>query len=183
MPDIFIPRAQTILSPADAMDSIADAYEAVIGGEIPTRLLLALTAQSALETARWRSMWNWNFGNIRGTGDAGWTSFQAGEIINGKEVILQPGAGNKFAAYSDRLAGARGLVNFLCVASHPPAPNRFQSAIDAAMRGDLIGYVRGLKAGGYFTANEGTYFHAEQSCEAWLEQLPEAHAWVEMISD
>lgn len=177
----FVPKQRTVISPADAMDAIADAYEAVVGGEIPARLLLALTAQSALETARWRSMWNFNFGNIRGEGDAGWTSFEAGEIVDGKEVILPPGVDNKFAAYSGRLAGARAFVGFLCTASHPPAPNRFQGAIDAAMRGDLAGYVHGLKAGGYFTANEGTYFHAEQSCESWLESLPEAHAWVEAI--
>jgi len=177
----YVPPSRTPLVPADAMDSIADAYESVCGGEIPARLLLTLTAQSALETARWTSMWCWNFGNIRGSGDAGWTSFQAGEIIDGKSVTLPPGVDNKFAAYSDRLAGARGFVSFLCTASHPPAPNRFQGAIDAALRGDLAGYVHGLKAGGYFTAEEGTYFRAEQSCESWLERLPEAHAWAKEI--
>lgn len=178
----FVPPVKTPARPDEMMDAIADAYEAVCGGEIPSRLLLALTAQSALETGRWAAMWNNNPGNIRGSGDAGWTSFEAGEIIDGKSVVLPPGVDNKFAAYGDRLAGARGFVSFLCTASHPPAPNRFQGAIDAAMKGDLEGYVHGLKAGGYFTAEEGTYFHAEQSVESWLERLPEAHAWAKEIT-
>jgi flagellum-specific peptidoglycan hydrolase FlgJ len=167
---------RTVITAGDALDAIAEAYESQVGGEIPSRLLLALGAQSALETARWRSMWCYNMGNLRGHGPDGATMDIPGanEIIDGKAVLVERG----FAAYPNRIAGAKAYVRYLCVATRPPAPNRYQAAIDAATRGDLAGFVHGLKENGYFTAGEVGYLRAELSEENWLEKLPEAHAWV-----
>lgn len=167
---------RTPMTAAECLDALVEAYAMEVGGEIPGRLLLALAAQSALETARWTACWCWNFGNMRGAGDAGTTAIQgATEIENGVEVQRPEG----FAAFSSRLAGARAFVRYLCVATRPPAPNRYQAAIDAATRGDLPGFVLGLKAGGYFTADEGRYENAEEAETRWLEKLPEMHAWLE----
>jgi hypothetical protein len=167
---------RTPMAPGEVLDALVEAYALEVGGEMPGRLLLALAAQSALETAQWRDCWCWNFGNMRGHGDAGTVSLQgATEVENGVEVSRPDG----FAAFSSRLAGARAFVRYLCVATRPPTPNRYQAAIDAATRGDLPGFVRGLAAGGYFTADEGRYENAEEAEARWLEKLPEMHAWVE----
>lgn len=170
---------RTVISPSDAVDAIADAYEGEVGGEIPVRLLLALGAQSALETARWQACWGFNLGNMRGTGTAGSQAIAgADEIIDGKRYIVPAG----FAAYTSLSDGAHAFVRYLCVATRPPAPNRYQVAIDAATRGDLPGFVHGLKSAGYFTASEKLYTQAEISQAHWLEKLSEMHGWVETMT-
>lgn len=159
---------RTPMTPGDALDAIADAYEAVAGGEIPARMLLVLAAQSALETAQWKSCWSWNFGNLRGSGDAGSVAIPgATEVINGVEVQREEG----FAAYSGRIAGASAYLSLL--------ERKYPKAIGAAMLGDLDGFVHSLKQGGYFTANEDLYDKAERSEAAWLEGLPAMRAWLE----
>lgn len=168
---------RTPMTPGEVLDALVEAYSMEVGGEIPGRLLLALAAQSALETRQWRACWCWNFGNIRGTGDAGTMAIDnATEVIDGKEVKVPAG----FAAFSSKLAGARAFVRYLCVATHPPFQNRYQPAIDAATRGDLDGFVAGLKIAGYFTADERAYDMAEHSEADWLEKLQQMHAWLEM---
>lgn len=164
----------TPTTPAQAIDAIADAYEAEIGGEIPARLLLALCAQWAIETRRGRAMYAYNFGNMRGRGDAGTTRIEgADEIIDGRRVVVPDG----FAAYSSRQAGARAYVRYLCCSTRPG----YVSAVAAATRGDLPGFVHGLKAGGYFTAGESRYASAEEGAAHYLEQLPAMHAWLETV--
>jgi hypothetical protein len=174
-----VSAVRTVIAPGDAIEAIAEAYEFECGGEMPSKLLLALAAQSALETARWTACWRFNMGNIRGHGPNGESQSIPGanEIINGEAVIVEAG----FAAYPDLISGARAFVRYLCVATKPPAKNRYQGAIDAATRGDLAGFVHGLKAGGYFTAGEGRYLKAEQSQASWLEKLPEMHAWIQTV--
>jgi hypothetical protein len=176
----YAPPKYTHCTIADVIAAISEAYESTVGGEIPGGLLLCLVAQSALETGRWAKMFCWNLGNIRGVGPTGeWTSFSASEIIDGKEVHFDPGPNNRFAASPDLLTGAKFYVSFLCVASHPPTPNRYQAAVDAASRGDVHGFVAGLRAGGYFTANPGRYQSAEDAQVAYLEELPAMHAWLQ----
>lgn len=166
----------TPMTPGEAIDALVEAYALEVGGEIPARLLLTLAAQSALETAQWTKCWSWNFGNLRGHGDAGTIAIQGATEVENGAVVERP---DGFAAFSSRLAGARAFVRYLCVATRPPAPNRYQAAIDAATRGDLDGFVRGLAAAGYFTAEEGAYDRAERSEAAWLEKLPAMRAWLE----
>ena len=159
---------RTYLTPSNALDAIADAYEGVAGGEIPSKMLLVLAAQSALETAQWHSCWNWNFGNLRGSGDAGSVAIPGATEVENRVEVQRP---DGFAAYSGRIAGARAYLSLL--------ERKYQKAIGAAMLGDLDGFVHSLKAGGYFTANEDLYHRAERSEAAWLEGLPAMRAWLE----
>lgn len=166
---------RTPLTPLEAIDAIWHAHQEVIGGPCPVPLLEILSAQSAFETARWKALWNFNFGNIRGTGPGGeWMSIHgAGEIdANGKEYFPPDGHENMFAAYRDRYAGAGGLVRFLGTASHPPAPNRYQRAWDAACAGDLAGFVRGIREQGYFTAGLERYTSGVRADLEWLRAGP-----------
>lgn len=165
---------RTVLEPAEAMRVLRDAFLTTIGVIPAPSTLAILGAQSALETAKWKSMWCWNFGNIRGQYHGQWTSFRAGENLpDGSEVILQPGPANRFRAYTTAALGAENYIEFLAIAGHPPNPNRYQAAWDAALDGDVVQFVRGLKAGGYFTAGEARYLSAEQGLFAFTERLAE----------
>jgi hypothetical protein len=169
---MIVKAVRTILSPTQAIDAIWHAHQDIIGGPCPVPLLEILSAQSALETARWHSMWNDNFGNLRGHGDAGSMSIKgADEIIDGKRQTGEDvDAG--FAAYSSAQEGARAFVRYLGVASHPPAPNRFQKAWDAACSGDVDTYINELHAHGYFTASPEVYRRAMHGDIAWLRAGP-----------
>lgn len=175
------PAVRTVITPEQAIQALVDAHEAVIGGEPPGPLLEILVAHSALETAQWKAMWCNNWGNIRGSWRGLWTSFRAGEIEGGHEVILDPGPDNMFRAYPDIASGAEDFVSFLGIASHPPEPNRYQAAWDAACRGDVEGYCAGLRAGGYFTASPHAYLVALHSEETFLEKLPAMQAYLRPI--
>jgi hypothetical protein len=165
-----VPSVRTIITPTQAIDAIWHAHVDLFGGYCPVKLLEILAAQSALETGRWHSMFSWNFGNIRGHGPDGATQAIAGadEIIDGKRVVVPDG----FAAYKDRLEGAREFVRFLGVATKPPAPNRYQAAWEAATDGDVAGYCRELRAHGYFTADLGQYTRGVQGTVDWLRSGP-----------
>lgn len=165
--------ARTTLTPTEALDAIWHGHQAVIGGPCPVNLLALLTAQSALETGRWKSMWNFNMGNIRGPGQGGeWMAIPgANEVIDGM-VVSGPAVEGGFAAFRDRYEGAKAFVRFLGTASHPPNANRYQPAWDAAAEGDVVGYVSGLKAAGYFTADEGLYLKGVAGTLDWLRSDP-----------
>ena len=63
-----VPVVATPISAVDIAVEIMHAWREILG-VYPTRSALALLlAQSALETWRWRSMWNWNLGNVKASG-------------------------------------------------------------------------------------------------------------------
>jgi hypothetical protein len=164
---------RTHLTPTEAIDAIWHAHNDVIGGPCPVPLLEILSAQSALETGRWKSMWCFNMGNLRGTGDGGeWMRIHgADEIIDGKRVTgAEVEAG--FAAYRERYSGARAFVRFLGTATKPPNPNRYAAAWSAATAGDVDAYCRELKAQGYFTADLGLYTNGVRGTVEWLRSGP-----------
>jgi hypothetical protein len=154
---------RTIQLPPEALQTLSDAHVVVFGIDPSPELLGVVAAQSSFETDRWRAMWCWNYGNIRGAFQGRATSFRAGEIINGHEVFLDPGPENLFRAYPGAVTGAADFLRFLGTRSHPDRPNRYQPAWDAALQGDVEGFVKGLQAGGYFTANSTVYLRGVQA--------------------
>lgn len=176
---------RTVCSPTEALHALWQAHQAVIGGPCPVALLEILAAQSALETARWHSMWCWNMGNIRGKGTAGTIAIAgADEIIDGHRVT-GPSVEAGFAAYASLVDGAIALVRFLGTASKPGVPNRYQTAWDAACRGDAAGFAHGLKhpshGAGYYTADEARYTAGVEGTRTWLRQnaVPEFLRYLE----
>lgn len=149
----------TAVSTYEAIAAIGRAYEVVMARKPSVETLAILVAQTALETGMWKYMHHYNFGNIRGTYKNKFVSFRAGEIIGGKEVILEPGANNKFRAYPDALAGAVDFVRFLALDTTPnnDRPNRYAKAWAAAEAGDLEAYNHELHKAGYYTASESRY--------------------------
>jgi len=121
-------------------------------GSYPSENTLAIAwSQTVLETGRnARSMMrNNNFGNIKLNLDYSpcYTSYKAGEFLNGKhELFYSYHPQTMFAAWRTPLEGAFGYLTFLS------KRKRYTKAWVELTKGNTVGYVRELKAGGYFTA-------------------------------
>ena len=136
----------TSMSPGEIRRAIATAHQNLRGEPIPPQLLDVLSAQVCHETGHGASMYNFNFGGIKGTSPEGTTArLKTREVLSGKEVSLTDG----FRAYSNPVAGATDYLLFL--------ERRFPHAVDAAREGDVDSFVRSLKSGSYFTADADLY--------------------------
>lgn len=128
--------------------AIARACEKLYGSA-PKELVDTLTAQASLETGRGQSMYNWNFGGIKGAGPMGLTAkCHTKEVFDGKTVEIVDG----FRAYGSLDEGALDYVATL--------RGRFGRSWDAAVAGDVRGFAHALKAQGYYTASEVDYTKA-----------------------
>jgi hypothetical protein len=150
-------------------------------GEGPTAPVLALAlGKTALETGRWSSMWNGNFGNVKASDkyEGFYTAIVLNEVIGGKVVWFAPSGrltGNpakggvhardladegrkippghpqtRMRAFTSAADGALDYVRFV-------AGGRYAAAWGLLLQGDAPGYVSALKKAGYFTADEATY--------------------------
>lgn len=160
-------------------DEAESAMRAALGSTIGARprdevLALAL-AKSALETGRWRAIWNSNWGNVKaGEAYAGmFTAITLNEVLGGKVVWFAPEgqlvggrgsalAGNRWdvppghpqtrmRAYANRYDGAYAYVDFVS------GLKRYAASWQALLAGEPASYVRELKRSGYFTADEEPY--------------------------
>ena len=134
--------------------ALGAAHEMVTGEE-PTRATIALaTAQSALETGRWKSIHRYNLGNIKAssTYEGYYCQFRCNEVINGKvEWFDPPHPQTNFRAFLTLEEGAYDHVAFLS------RRERYRLAWAALKLGDPDVYVGELKRAGYFTAGETAY--------------------------
>ncbi|HEX4336997.1 MAG TPA: glucosaminidase domain-containing protein [Polyangiaceae bacterium] len=156
----LVKAQRTPLSGSEAAQAIESAWTDVMG-EPPSKSTVAvLTAQWAHETGRGRSMLNYNFGGIKGTGPSGLSaSYGTKEGWGASEVHTT----DTFRAYRTPEEGAKDYVQLLA--------KRFPKAVEAAKAGDPDGFVRGLKERGYFTGNEVAYRNSVASMSAQaLEQ-------------
>lgn len=138
--------ARTPLTGTQAAAAIADAWAKSQGAAASPETLAVLTAQWAHETGRGESMLNFNFGGIKGASPEGATieaRTREGWGADERTIV------DRFRAYESAEAGAADYLDLLA--------RRYPDAIDAAKQGDAAGFVRALKARGYFTGNEGAY--------------------------
>jgi len=148
----------------------------------PAIPVLALgAAKCALETARWETIWNHNWGNVKAAADYEgmftcivlnerllnkttgkmeyvWfapegrltASPKLGGKLVGKPLPVPPGhAQTRMRAFANRFDGADQYVRFVA--------EKYPTSWRALLTGDPYAYVHALKAGGYFTAEEGPY--------------------------
>lgn len=140
----------------------------------PGVLALAL-AKAALETYRWRSMWNDNVGNVKASDTyvGQFTSFACGEELKEGSCWFEPDGtitnrtkGTKtrpvaydippghpqtrFRAFANEFDGALEYVDFV-------DSGYYAAAWKALLTGDARAYVHQLKLKGYFTALEEPY--------------------------
>jgi flagellum-specific peptidoglycan hydrolase FlgJ len=147
----FVENQLTPLSAEQAAAALSEGYQRVVGSKPSQAILSLLLGQTALETGNWRSIHNYNFGNVRGVSPDGlFTSFRAGEIEGGKEVFYEAGdPRNKFRAYQDVVAGAADYVRALRDRPH---------WWEGLQSGTVEGFIHGLTTyPAYFTANAAQY--------------------------
>lgn len=149
----------------------------------PGVLALAL-AKTALETGRWRSIWNYNFGNVKAgeTYVGMFTCFACGEELAEGSCWFEPdgmiinrtkGTGSRpvtyevppghpqtrFRAFANEFDGALEYVEFV-------NSSRYAAAWKALLTGDARAYVHQLKLAHYFTAAEEPYARGVISLQA-----------------
>lgn len=137
---------RTALKPSEIKRSLADAYRRLHGHNIAPKTLDVLSAQVMNETALGTSMYNYNFGGIKGASPEGLTArYGTREVLGGETRHIVDG----FRAYGSSTAGATDYLSFL--------ERKYPRAMEAAEKGDVDGFVAHLKAGHYFTADETQY--------------------------
>lgn len=148
-----------LLTPCDAptyMRAIRSGLE-TLSGKTPSNAHVAvLTAQSALESGRWRAMHRNNPGNIKAssTYEYLYCQFRCNEVIGmpGKVVWFDPPhPQTNFRAFMDLDTGVLDYLRFLSQRA------RYQGAWIQATSGDPAAFVHALKVAGYFTADETPY--------------------------
>lgn len=145
-PSIEVPLTRTATSRADIRAAISRAEQRLSGRSPSNSLVDLATAQACLETGSGRSMFNYNFGGIKGTSPSGMTAVSATHEWEGTTRYRTQA---RFRAYNSLDEGAQDFLSLL--------HRRYAPAIAAAERGDVDGYAHALKAGGYFTGPEARY--------------------------
>lgn len=146
-----------LLTPCTALDyvrAIRSGLETITGKTPPDGQVAVLTAQSALESGRWRSMHRFNPGNIKASADYEYLycQFRCNEVINGKlQWFDPPNPQCNFRAFMDLETGVVDYLRFLSQRARYAAPWA------ASLKGDPAAFVHALKMSGYFTASEGPY--------------------------
>jgi len=147
-----VPLQKTPTSVADLKGALERAHRKLFGHAPSAQALDVLGAQVSVETGSGTSMYNYNFGGIKGAGPTGKTAVaRTKEVIDGKTIEIRDG----FRAYDSLDEGAADYLALL--------RDRFGPALDAARRGDFDGFASKLKKAGYYTADEGDYARALRS--------------------
>jgi mannosyl-glycoprotein endo-beta-N-acetylglucosaminidase len=142
----LVQAERTRLSGGQAADALKDAWQERFGQPPSERTLSILVAHWAHETGRGESMLNYNFGGIKGSGPSGLSAaYKTREGFGENERRIT----DRFRAYTSASEGARDYVDLLA--------RRYGDAVDNASREDPAGFVRALKAKGYFSGEETSY--------------------------
>lgn len=147
---VAVEAQRTAVSRADIRGAIGRAYEKIYGHAASKDTLDTLTAQASLETGSGESMYNFNFGGIKGgaPGTNETAKLRTKEVYDGKEVEIRDG----FRAYRSLDAGAEDYVRLL--------KNQSGKAMNAADAGNINGFAHALKEAHYYTADESKYASA-----------------------
>lgn len=164
---------KTPISVTDLLNALLSSWTDKFGSAPTRNTLLVAVSQSALETGRWCSLWNFNLGNAKSDGVTGdWTFYTCGEDLpshvaqhlaaedarikikwdNGTiaSIIVSPDHPIcRFRAFGSLDDGCKDYLNLIFA--------RFGGAWPALLAGDPRGFVVALKAAGYFTANVDIY--------------------------
>ena len=140
-----VTREKTPVSQEDAIKYIHNGYQRVFGGDPTPKQLAILVAQSAFETGWWKEMYNYNYGNIKGMGPSGLTTYLPTTEGYGKtKVSIIDG----FRAYSDPFEGIDDYLELL--------RDKYPRATECMKKEDVDGFINELQ-GSYFTGNPGAY--------------------------
>jgi Mannosyl-glycoprotein endo-beta-N-acetylglucosaminidase len=151
----IVQPVRTRLDGTQASDALRAAWTRVTGQPPSEHTVAILTAQWAHETGNGASMYNYNFGGIKGMGPSGLcVSQRTKEGFGATEHTIS----DRFRAYRTADEGAADYVKLLT--------QRFPEAVQRAQAGDPAGFVSGLKQRGYFTGDAGAYTRSVSSLTA-----------------
>jgi hypothetical protein len=142
----IVEARRTPISGTQAAKSLERAYGRLVGRRPRPETLALLTAHWAHETNQGASMFNYNFGGIKGIGPDGSYVLERTREGSGRSERRK---NHRFRAYPNATEGA---LDYLSLLQRLYAP-----ALDAAALGDADGFVKGLKRGGYFSGDEQIY--------------------------
>jgi len=148
----YISPKKTTFSKEEFINSIRNIWQKVIP-DIPMSEegINILWGQVSLETGNFRSMYNYNFGNIKASPKSGkWTSYPCGERLNGKSYkFTERHPMCYFRAFD---TPDEGLAFYLGTLT-----KRFRPALEAAAQGNVEDFVYKLHEQGYYTAKPEAY--------------------------
>lgn len=151
-------QVESVLTPSSApvvAGAIVAAYKAAMGRDPPARSSwLIPLAQSAVETAHWHAMWNWNPGNYTHGPKDSYDWFFIGHNALGEASTLQ------FRSYGSLGEGCRDLVGWL----------KSHGTIASADAGDVPGYVQSLQRGWYVGSDPAVYPKYQKAIASIVEQ-------------
>ena len=104
-------------------------------------------------------MYNYNFGGIKGVGPSG--AYAIHQTSEGAGVRVRR-ATLRFRAYPNATEGAMDYLSLL--------KRLYAPALEAASDGDVVGFVKGLKQGGYFSDDEEVYLRKVSAFVALWQQ-------------
>ncbi len=157
MAQTVLPNQLTVATPEQAAVALADAYARGIGSRPSKKILSLLMGQAAGETGNFKSMHNFNFGNVKASSSYPLvTYFRCSEIVNGQEVFYDPPAAEcRFRAFRTLEDGAAAYIETL-----KKNPHWWQGLQTGTVDGFIAGLTfRDNKSGfyPYFTANVEKY--------------------------
>ncbi len=136
----------TPIAGSEAARELRRAWQKLVQRKPSNDAVLVLVAHWAHETHSGRSMYNYNFGGIKGHGPDGLSCVRQAHEGSGYHVRALR---DRFRAYRNPQDGAEDYLSLLI--------RKYPNAIGAAQRGDVPGFVNALKRGGYFTGSEDAY--------------------------
>lgn len=137
---------RTPISGSRAARELTRAWKKAMQQPPSADVVLILTSHWAHETHGGRSMFNYNFGGIKGHGPDGMSCIREAHEGSGYHVRALR---DRFRAYPSAKEGAEDYLSLLI--------RKYPQAIDALQRGDVADFVNALKRGGYFTGSEADY--------------------------
>jgi len=151
---LFVDCVKTPLTEEEATYYLREAWKNVLGSEPTVDSLALLWAKSLGETGRWKMLRNHNWGNIKRRLGLKYTSYEAGEILQGKHQMFYPYHPQTFfAAWGTPLEGAEAYIDFLA----NPKSRYAKAWHEVVNSGDPVKYTYELHKAGYFTAKLEVY--------------------------
>ncbi len=161
---VYVEPVKTTMTMTEAATALRAALSAGKSELVRDDVVALALAKSALETGRWKSMWCWNWGNVKAGPkyEGMYCCIRLNEVLDGKVVWFDPNSGGyavppghpqtRMRAYANRYDGAYEYVAALV--------RHFPRSYESLFHADPAAFVRALKAERYFTAAEGPYMSA-----------------------
>jgi mannosyl-glycoprotein endo-beta-N-acetylglucosaminidase len=148
-----VQRIKTDVSEPQMIQSIISAWHDLFGSTPSKDQVMLILAQNNLETGYRKAMWNNNAGNLTTDGNGPFDFFD--DLSTNEQTA--PGMWNKmnlkYRSYPTLEDGVKDYLRLL-------SSKHYSQAWQHILQPDPVAFSKGLKAGGYYTADEEQYTKA-----------------------